>query len=78
MAPHQERVVVEKSELDEKIEKLTNFLDTRPVPIDEAEADRLQRQLDCMRAYSGILQERIDAFGKPASDTESDDSSEEE
>jgi hypothetical protein len=78
MAPHQERVIIEKSELDEKIEKLANFLDTRPVPIGFAEADRLQRQLDCMRAYSGILQERIDAFGEPSSDTEPDDSSEEE
>ena len=26
------------------------------------ELDRMQRQLDCMTAYSGILQERIMAF----------------
>jgi len=65
MEPHQERIVAEKSELDNKIQNLTNFLtnDETRAKIGDAEQDRMQRQLDCMSAYSGILGERIDAFG---------------
>jgi hypothetical protein len=63
MLPHQERVVVEKRELDEKITKLTLFKISSvfsSLPSDEQ--DRLSRQFDCMIKYSSILRERIDAF----------------
>jgi hypothetical protein len=57
------RVKAEKSELDEKIEKLDSF---RAVPffatLAAAEQDRLNMQLSYMRAYSGILADRIAAF----------------
>ena len=63
MAPHQERVVTEKSELDMKIAKLTPFLDNemfKTLPTDEQ--SRLSRQLSIMQNYSQVLGERIAAF----------------
>jgi uncharacterized protein (DUF169 family) len=63
MAPHQERVVVEKKELDEKIEKLTAFKEGEVfagLPVQEQE--RLSRQLRAMTEYSEILGERISEF----------------
>lgn len=63
MQPHQERVVTEKKELDEKLSKLTAFYDT-PIfaSLDQAERDRLHRQGHAMSVYSDILEERISAF----------------
>ena len=56
-------VLDEKSQLDERREKLTTFLNSEQVTeITADEVDRRQRQLDCMNAYSGILQECIDAW----------------
>lgn len=63
MAPHQQRVVDEKAELDERIKKLRLFLPTDiclSLPFDER--GRLKRQLAVMEEYSGILEERIAAF----------------
>jgi len=63
MQPHQQRVVDEKTELDEKIEKLNTFTDTdifKVLPV--AEQGRLVRQLAIMNNYSGVLGERIAAF----------------
>jgi hypothetical protein len=65
MAPHQERVVTEKSELDEKRMKLDAFIDpTNQVfaGLPEAEQARLGRQLAIMDQYSRVLGERIAAF----------------
>lgn len=63
MQPHQERVVTEKSELDEKIEKLDTFRAGTIFPtLDEEEQKRLYAQLSFMRSYSGILADRIAAF----------------
>lgn len=63
MQPHQERVVQEVKDLDEKISKLEPFLkgDIFKTLV-EAEQERLKSQLDHMKAYSGILHERIEAF----------------
>ena len=64
MLPHQERVVKEEQELDEKIEKLNNFLGTSIfASLDTREQERLSRQLYHMQCYSSILAERIVAFG---------------
>ena len=64
LQPHQRRVVTEKAELDEKIDKLTAFMDG-PVfsGLDEAEQERLVRQLHYMGHYTAVLSERIAAFG---------------
>lgn len=63
MAPHQQRVVDEKNELDNKLEKLVEFLDTQlflGLPIEEK--FRLRRQSVVMDEYSNILAARIGAF----------------
>ena len=64
MQPHQERVVEEKKELDSKLNRLKDFIQTSPqfekLPLDEQE--RLTSQERVMSEYSNILQARIDAF----------------
>ena len=63
MQAHQERVVAEKADLDEKIGKLDVFIHGTIYPtLDEAERARLMRQLCHMRDYSNVLTERIAAF----------------
>lgn len=60
LAPHQERVVNEKHELDEKREKLSEFLKGNLFKtLEGAEKRRLQRQLRIMNSYSQVLTERI-------------------
>lgn len=59
----QDRVIFEKAALDDKIEKLQNFMNTPAwIPIPAHEQDRLCRQFTAMMAYSVILGERIAAF----------------
>lgn len=60
---YQERVIAEKAELDEKIEKLRAFF-TTPLygGLDSAEQDRLSRQFGFMCSYSAVLEERVSAF----------------
>ena len=63
MEAFQERVVTEKSELDEKIDRLDTFrAGTIFSTLPEDEQDRLNRQLSFMRQYSGVLADRIAAF----------------
>lgn len=63
LQPHQQRVVTEKAELDEKLEKLHVFFGTEIFAgLDDAEMDRLQRQAHHMEDYSAVLGERIAAF----------------
>lgn len=63
MLPHEQRVVDEKAELDERREKLAIFYST-PIfhGLPEAEQSRLLSQGVAMRTYSEILGERIAAF----------------
>lgn len=65
MAPHQERVVNEKAELDEKLQKLSAFTTMQNATFEglpHAEKDRLIRQRGIMEQYSAVLAERIAAF----------------
>lgn len=64
MAPHQQRVVDEKAELDTKLEKLTEFVANNPIfpSLPDDERDRLVRQRILMDGYSKVLGERIAAF----------------
>ena len=65
LAPHQQRVVQEKEELDEKLSKLSAFIDSPNFTItvkDENEIARLVCQEEIMKDYSEILAERITAF----------------
>lgn len=63
MPAHQQRVVAEKAELDDKKGKLsaftqTDFFESLPV----AERTRLLKQFEIMIGYSVVLAERIAAF----------------
>lgn len=64
MQPHQQRVVNEKAELDDKIAKLKEFIDSSAIfaSLHSDEKERLVRQHSCMTEYSEILSERIAAF----------------
>lgn len=67
MAPHQERVVQEKQELDDKIVNLDKFMLTETfhnLPAEEQE--RLHHQFTVMGEYSNILADRITAFLPPS------------
>jgi hypothetical protein len=63
-APHQQRVVDEKTELDEKRTKLKAFIDGNAIfaGLPDDEKERLVRRHSCMTEYSEILGERIAAF----------------
>lgn len=65
MQPHQERVVAEKNDLGEKLNKLKAFIMESPIftTLPAAEQKRLNRQYDAMLEYFKILGERITAFG---------------
>ena len=65
LAPHQQRVVQEKIELDEKLTKLSAFISSpsfTKIVGDVEEVARLVCQEEIMKDYSGILAERIAAF----------------
>ena len=61
--PHQQRVLDEKREPDDRLQKLVAFFST-PIfhGLPESEQIRLERQAVAMRTYSEILGERIAAF----------------
>jgi hypothetical protein len=61
--PHQQRVIDEKTELDEKRVRLKEFFETeRYSELDTAEQARMRYQAVAMREYSAVLGERIAAF----------------
>ena len=63
MPEYQQRVVVENRELDERLQKLEAFTQSKKMddlPLDEA--SRMDRQIRAMRDYSRVLGERIEAF----------------
>lgn len=60
---HQQRVLAEKAELDEKLSKLEAFLGTETyINLDPDEQIRLDKQADIMSEYSCLLDDRIAAF----------------
>lgn len=63
LAPHQERVVAEKADLDDRLQKLVAFFATPTYAgLSEAERSRLRSQSFFMIGYSAVLGERIEAF----------------
>jgi hypothetical protein len=66
LQPHQQRVIAERDELQERLDKLTLFINTQAfLDIQYAEQSRLIRQQGIMSALLDVLDERIAAF-KPA------------
>jgi len=65
LAPHQQRVVDEKRDLDEKLKKLTAFISSESfatIVQDDDERGRLVCQEEIMKDYSAVLAERIAEF----------------
>lgn len=64
MQPHQQRVVDEKAELDEKIAKLRIFINENPayLQLPQAEALLMHDQISAMARYSDVLGQRISIF----------------
>jgi hypothetical protein len=63
MQPHQQRVVDEKIALDEKLNKLKEFLVSNIFDgLTMQEQNLLQTQSGYMQSYSNILAERISLF----------------
>jgi hypothetical protein len=59
----QNRVILEKLDLDEKLMKLEVFLESDPKGLPTDALVMLDRQFRAMRDYSNILAERIASFG---------------
>lgn len=64
MKPHQQRVIDEKADLDERARKLSDFIGNNPMfeTLDPEEQERMKVQNDLMWQYSEVLGERIAAF----------------
>lgn len=63
MQPHQQRVVDEKTDLDDKCAKLASFIGGPVfIGLPDPEQSRLRQQAHAMAAYSLILGDRIAAF----------------
>lgn len=63
MQAHEQRVIEEKKELDQKLEKLNAFTGTPTFSaLGEEDTMLLLKQLRVMEQYSSILQQRIDRF----------------
>ena len=63
LEPHQYRLLNERAELRDRLEKLLTFINCaafRSVP--PAERDRLQRQANHMGEYLNVLNERVEAI----------------
>ena len=63
MQEYQKRVVEEFENLEDKIERLGNFINSEKInTVPEMEASRLGQQYIAMGVYSQILAERIENF----------------
>ncbi|MDN5449599.1 MAG: hypothetical protein L0G06_01750 [Enterobacterales bacterium] len=64
MEPHQQRVVDEANGLEDKLTKLSAFIESSPVfaGLDSMQQDLLKAQAGAMSAYLQILKLRIASF----------------
>lgn len=63
MQMYQHRVINEKTDLDDRLEKLSGFVGcTVFLGLPAAEQDRLRLQLSLMQQLSTVLADRIEAF----------------
>jgi hypothetical protein len=63
MEEWQQRVFEEREDLEMKISKLEHFLDVTDVTYDNhSSIDLLRKQLEYMRNYCDVLNERIEQF----------------
>ena len=65
--PHEQRVIAERADLDEKLTKLEAFLSTETFGnLDQADGALLTRQAKIMTDYVLVLDARIDRFSASA------------
>lgn len=66
MEAYQQRIVDEKNELDDRIDKLSTFIesDVFVFEVDQEQQNLLLIQLSTMRSYSLILDLRVQKFSK--------------
>ncbi|MBR7723736.1 hypothetical protein KC095_01910 [Acinetobacter nosocomialis] len=63
LQPHEQRVIEEKDQLNERLHKLQEFLDKgQPKFIDDQNWGLLQAQFSAMAEYYVILMKRIELF----------------
>lgn len=64
LEPHQERVVDEKDELDDRLRKLKKFIDTNQQfnELPDKDKELMRKQSVAMEAYASVLDERIKIF----------------
>jgi len=66
MQSHMERVIVEKAELDAKLDKLVAFMEGKVfAALPPSDRALLCRQAYYMRSYSAVLGERLNAAVTP-------------
>jgi len=67
LQPWQQRVIAEKEEVDQKVQKLAAYLASEAVEMTSPqERELLDRQLDVMTSYRSILSERITSWNLPS------------
>lgn len=65
MQPHEQRVIDEQAELEDKLRRLNDFTKVSTFDLlDSEERTLLRMQLEVMRTYSSILGLRIARFAK--------------
>ena len=64
MEEYKLRVIKEKEELEEKYNKLVNFLNNEAFKVKEEQFMDLTMQKDIMKSYLTILEIRIEKFNK--------------
>lgn len=63
LEPHQYRLLNERAELRDRLEKLMAFINCEAFPcVPPLEQDRLKRQANYMGAYLDVLNERVAAI----------------
>lgn len=66
LQPHEERVLAERGELAERVEKLHAFIESAAWHrLPESDRDLLVEQRNHMTAYLGVLQRRAARFLRP-------------
>ena len=63
-APHQQRVVDEKNELEDRFKKLDSFILDNPIftSLPQEDQDLLKEQNNLMQRYLSVLEKRIARF----------------
>lgn len=60
MKDYQKRLLTEKAELTEKLDKLKNFLNVDKIPLSAEQRKLLEKQSEIMGEYKDILEKRIE------------------